>query len=177
MAEIQGLIHIYCGDGKGKTTATVGLCVRAAGHGRRVLFVQFLKGDTSGERAALSALPGVTVAPCPHEIKFTFQMNPQEKQEAGRLWSDQLRRAVQACREEPYDLLVLDEIFDAVATGMVQEEELLAFLRGKPRGLEVALTGRAPGQAFLQLADYVSQVQMVKHPYERGVPAREGIEY
>lgn len=172
----QGLIHIYCGDGKGKTTAALGLMLRALGRGKKVVFCQFLKSDNSGERRALEAFENITMTPCPNLIKFVFQMNEEEKKAAAQQCFESFRHAV-LCASDGCDLLVLDEVFGAVSTGLLKEQELLAFLKEKPQGLEVVLTGRDPGADFLKLADYVSQIVKIKHPYDSGYAAREGIEF
>ena len=174
---MQGLIHIYCGEGKGKTTAAVGLGVRACGSGMRVVLAQFLKGNSSGERRVLERLPGFFLIPGPESVKFTFQMTPREMEEARRQSGAMLRAAVETARRETCGLLILDEVFGAVSTGVLQAEDVLNFLRGKPEALEVVLTGRDPAPEFLQLADYVSEIRKIKHPYDRKVPARKGIEY
>ena len=171
-----GLIHIYCGDGKGKTTASLGLCLRAAGHGKRVLLVQFLKTNRSGEREALKLLPTVTVLPNPERLKFTFQMNEDEKAAAAAQCAGQLEEAVAAAEAGACELLILDEAFGALSCGLLDRERLLSFLRSKPASLEVVLTGRDPDDDFLALADYISEVRLVRHPFQKGVPAREGIE-
>lgn len=172
----QGLIHIYCGDGKGKTTAAVGLAVRACGRGKRVWFVQFLKSGDSGERRSLEKLEGITLAECPDKIKFTFAMNPQEREQAVADSRRTLQEAFRAAKDG-CDLLILDEFFGALSTGMLEKEEALTLLRGRPEHLEVALTGRDPGEEFLELADYVSEICKRKHPFDRGLSARRGIEY
>lgn len=169
-----GLVHLYTGDGKGKTTAAVGLAVRAAGSGMKVLFVQFLKGRQTGERAALKTL-GVEVPEAAASDKFIPQMTPAEKARYREEQQAFLRSAAQ--RMPGFDLLVLDEIIPAVTTGMIELPELLRMLREKPPALEVVLTGREPPRELVELADYVSEIRAVKHPYDKGVPARRGIEF
>ena len=173
----QGFIHIYTGDGKGKTTTAVGLTLRAAGRGKQVVFCQFLKSDDSGERVVFKQLSSVTLMPCPQRIKFVFQMNEEEKKAAQRECGALFETAVETARRQKSDLLVFDEIFGAVSTGLLSKEEVLRFLKDKPQALEVVLTGRDPAEEFLSLADYVSEIRKVKHPYDRGCPARKGIEY
>ena len=171
----QGLIHIYCGDGKGKTTAAVGLAVRAWGRGKRVVFTQFLKSKDSGERHALARLEGLVMTDCPDHIKFTFAMSPEEREQAQRDSRELLTKAFAQAKEA--DLLILDEFFGALATGMLDQEQALSYLKGKPESLEVVLTGRDPAPAFLSIADYVSDVRKQKHPFDNGISARLGIEY
>ncbi len=174
---MNGLIHIYCGDGKGKTTAAIGLGVRACGRGMHVLLVQFLKGADSGELEVLRALPGFTVFPNPETLKFTFQMNEEERAQAALLCANRFEQAVDSARQGNCDLLILDEVFGAVSTGMLPEEALTEFARSKPPALELVLTGRDPSAQVLALADYVSEIKKVKHPFDRNIPARRGIEF
>ena len=117
-----GLLHIYHGGGKGKTTAAAGLCLRAAGHGLRVGFAQFLKDGSSGECAALKVLPGVTVFDALPHVPFTFSMTPEEREEARDFYASLLRACESAA--SGLDLLVLDEVLDAVNTGILPEESL-----------------------------------------------------
>ncbi len=173
--EQLGLIHIYCGDGKGKTTASAGLAVRARGRGLNVLLTQFLKSGTSGELEPLRSL-GVEIISGSYSQKFVFMMNDEEKAETRRLCESQFHEATARSREG-IDLLILDEVMGAIATGMLEEQEVIGFLQAKPPNLEVVLTGRDPSQALIDLADYVSEVVMRKHPYETsGLIGRVGIE-
>ena len=171
------MIHIYCGDGKGKTTAALGLAVRAAGRGKRVLIARFLKNEDSGEVAVLREIPGVSVMPCEKCFGFTFRMNEAEKAEASAYYQELFEKTVRIAREIGADLLILDEILGACNTGMVDKAALEAFLKKKEPAAEVVLTGRNPWENVLELADYVTDMQAVKHPYQMGVGAREGIEY
>ena len=172
---MDGLIHIYCGEGKGKTTAAVGLSVRASGCGKRVVFAQFLKSRKSGERTSLALLPGVTLTEVPECVKFTFRMTEQEKLAAAELCGKQLEEAFRLAQGA--DLLVLDEAVGAVAKGLLEERTLLEYLRNKPKNLEVVLTGRNPSEELCEAADYISEIRKIKHPYDKGIPARRGIEF
>lgn len=169
------MVHIYCGDGKGKTTCAMGLAVRAAGHGRKVVVAQFLKGSNSGERAVLESLPTVNCLPVPETIKFIFAMDEQEKAQARAQMTAAFAQAVEASRDS--DLLVLDELCGAITTGMVPLEDVLAFLDNRPEGLEVVITGRDPAPSLQERADYITEMRKVKHPFDKGVNAREGIEW
>jgi cob(I)alamin adenosyltransferase len=171
-----GLIHIYCGDGKGKTTAAVGLVLRAVGHGRRALLVQFLKNGHSGELEPLTRL-GVRVLTGKPFTSFTPFMTPAERADALELHNRQIGEAIKAAQSGAIDLLVLDEACGAIRTGLLPENTLLDFLRNKPPQLEVVLTGRDPTPDLLALADYISEIVCVRHPYEKGISGREGIEY
>lgn len=171
-----GLVHLYCGDGKGKTTAAAGLTLRAKGRGLNVLFVQFLKYGTSAELDPLRKL-GIEVVSGQPSGKFVFQMDDGEKAETRAFNQQRLLDVIERSRDG-IDLLVLDEILGAIATDMVDERDVLAFLNTKPEHLEVVLTGRDPSDALIDAADYVSEMVMRKHPYETSrVHARQGIEY
>ena len=169
------MLHIYCGDGKGKTTCSMGLAVRAAGHGRSVVVAQFLKGGNSGERVVLESLPSVNCIPVPETIKFVFAMNEQEKTEARAQMTGAFEQAVAASRNS--DLLVLDELCSAISTGMVPLETVLDFLDNCPEQLEVVITGRDPAPELQERADYITEMRKVKHPFDKGVNAREGVEW
>lgn len=172
----RGLIHLYCGDGKGKTTAAMGLALRAVGHGFHVGVVQFLKDGDSGELTPLASLPGVRVLSGKGIKGFSFRMTEGEKEMVKQYHEKHLGEAIGWCREGWCDLLILDEVVDAVNSGLLSKEILLDFLQEKPPALEVALTGRNPEKELVDLADYYSEVRKIKHPYDRGITAREGIE-
>ncbi len=172
---MQGLIHIYCGDGKGKTTAAIGLAVRAAGSGKKVLLLQFFKDGRSSEFSALAHVPGIEVIPQTRTFGFSWTLTPEEKEEARDYYAGLLEEAFR--RAGGFGLLVLDEAMSACTTGMIDVARLLALLREKPAELEVVLTGRNPSQALLDAADYVTEMKKIRHPYGQGVPARKGIEY
>ena len=167
----KGLVHLYCGDGKGKTTAAMGLALRALGQGMRVVVVQFLKNGTSGELEPLKEL-GAAVYSGQPGAKFTFQMNAEEKAQATKENNARLAEALQ----QPCDLLILDEICAARNSGMVDEALAKQAVLERPQHREVVLTGRNPPEELLQLADYVSEIKKVRHPFDRGIAARDGIE-
>jgi len=171
----SGRIHIYMGDGKGKSTAAVGLITRMAGCGGQAVFAQFLKGDHSGERAALRMLPHVSVMHVPQQVKFVFQMTPEEKKDYAILRQEFLQEAFEKAASA--QLLVLDEALDALAMGLIAEETLRALLENRATGLEVVLTGRDAPKWLQERADYITRMEKRKHPYDAGVQARRGIEY
>ena len=171
-----GLIHLYCGDGKGKTTAAIGLTIRCAGRGGRILFCQFLKSRPTGELNILHTLPTVTVLRSHAIAKFTFQMTPEELAKTKQQQEQFFQQIIQRCQTMQPDMLVLDEIIPACRLQLVHEAEVLSFLQHKPASLEVVLTGRTPSQALLDTADYVSEICKRKHPYDRGITSRLGIE-
>lgn len=173
--EEPGRIHIYCGDGKGKTTAALGLALRAAGRGRKVLISRFLKTEDSGEVPVLRNIRGIEVMPCQKTFGFTFQMSREEKEEAGLYYTEQFRKTWKLA--EDADLLILDEILGVCNGGLVDKELVNRFLKERPVELEVVLTGRNPWQEILDAADYITEMRAVRHPYEKGIEAREGIEY
>lgn len=150
---MSGLIHIYCGDGKGKTTAAMGLAIRAAGSGRRVLILQFLKDGRSSEFASLAHVPNIEVIPQTRRFGFTWTLSEEEKAQARDYNSALLEDAF--ARAGDFDLLVLDEAVGACTSGMIGEVRLLALLEARPAELEVVLTGRGPSQALLDAAGYV----------------------
>lgn len=176
----MGLVHIYCGDGKGKTSAAVGLAVRAAGCKKRVVVVRFLKTDQSGEVEILKKIPEVTVIPCTKNFGFVRSMDEETKRECASYNRDLFYEAVRLSKEA--DLVVFDEIMAAVNHGMIPEKDVLDFLktrkgRGETDGLEVVMTGRNPSEALLSEADYISEICKRKHPFDKGIMARRGIEF
>lgn len=171
-----GLIHIYCGDGKGKTTAAVGLAVRCAGRGNKVLLVQFLKSRDSGELYSLAKLPDVEVMRGKESKKFTFQMNEEEKHTLLIEHNKMFEQVLAKIKNGGYSLLILDEVIGALNAKVFEMPKLIEFLRHKPENLEVVLTGRNPAPELVEIADYVSEMRKVKHPMDKGIMAREGIE-
>lgn len=177
MADQQGLVQIYYGDGKGKTTAAFGLAFRCAGWGRRVIIAQFLKSRACGEVMAAERFPELTVLRTKEIHKFTFQMNEEEKAATALNCRDLFRQAAALAVEENARLLVMDEAIDAVRGGFLPVDELCAFLDSRPEGLEVVLTGHSLPQELADRADYISHVQKEKHPYDKGIVARKEIEF
>ena len=165
------MLHLYWGNGKGKTTAAMGLALRALGHGRRVVIVQFLKDGTSGEIAPLRAA-GAAVYACPN-AKFTWLMDETDKAAA----REASARALGQTLAEPFDLLVLDEACAALKSGILDEALLRRAVAFAKNGREVVLTGRDPAPWLQEAADYSTEMRAHKHPYADGVAAREGVEY
>lgn len=171
-----GLVHIYCGEGKGKTTCSVGLTVRACGYGLHVLFMQFLKSGTSSELKILKSLDGIEVLGTKPIKKFSFQMTEEEKEETRAASQKEVEDMLQMIQNDHYDMVVLDECLGAIEAGLLDEQVIVDFLKNRPEKLEVVLTGRYPTPELTELADYVSRIDKVKHPYDQGIPARAGIE-
>lgn len=168
----QGLIHLYWGEGKGKTTAAMGLALRALGAGKRVVIVQFLKGGGSGEIPLLRRL-GAEVIRGKAGQKFVYQMSEEEKQENRALQTKNLRKAM----ERPADLLILDEACAVWQNGMIDRELLKEAVLRKPASQELVLTGRQPSTWMVEAASYNTEMRCHRHPYETGVTAREGVEF
>lgn len=171
----SGLVQIFTGDGKGKTSAALGVVLRALGHGLRVCIVVFMKGDYPyGEWEALSRFPDVKVALFGFR-QFTdpAKVKPEEIEQA--------RQALAVAREAMlsgnYDLLVLDEVNVAAAWKLVELDEVVRFIRDKPPNVELILTGRRADARLVELADLVTECVKIKHPYDKGIKARQGIEY
>ena len=171
-----GYLHIYCGDGKGKTTAAVGLAVRCAGRGNKVLLVQFLKSRDSGELYSLAKLPDIEIMRGKESKKFTFQMNEEEKHALLIEHNKMFEQVLEKIKNGGYSLLILDEVIGALNAKVFEMPKLIEFLRHKPENLEVVLTGRNPAPELVEIADYVSEMRKVKHPMDKGIMAREGIE-
>lgn len=169
----MGLLHIYCGDGKGKTTASLGLALRAAGAGMAVCFIQFMKGGDTSELNSLRLIPNISVKRCDKAYGFAENMSESEKAEIAACHNELLEYAFGG----GFDVIILDEFNSAYEFGFMDKtcaEELI--LSGK-NGAEIVLTGRNPADVFVRAADYVSEILCVNHPYYNGTAARKGIEY
>ena len=167
------MIHVYHGDGKGKTTAAMGLALRMLAAGRRVVVVQFLKDGESGEARLLAEHFGVPVFAGKASDKFTWSMTSEELAATRELHDGNLASALVELEGAQEGLLVLDEL----SKGLVDEELVDRALDMSARGVEVALTGRAPSRKIVEKADYITEMRCEKHPYEQGICAREGVEY
>ena len=171
------MLHIYCGNGKGKTTAALGLAVRTLGHGKSAYLAQFLKSDVSGELLFFADVPNMTILPNPDRIKFIFQMSEEEKLQCRADCTARFHRMVQDVEEKQPFLVILDELLDVTECGMLAEEELLAFLRQHATQREIVLTGRRYTPALEELAHYITRMDKVKHPFDQGQSGRKGVEY
>ncbi|MCI2106587.1 MAG: cob(I)yrinic acid a,c-diamide adenosyltransferase [Intestinimonas sp.] len=171
------MLHLYCGDGKGKTTAAMGLAVRSAGRGNRVVIAQFLKSADSGERLILGRLPNVRLLALPEQMKFVFSMSEEEKAAEQIRQTDLFRRATAAAREQDANLLILDELCSGISTGMIPLDLVTVFLDNRPEKLEVVITGRDPMPELQDRADYITEMKKLRHPFDRGMPARKGVEW
>lgn len=182
---MKGLIHIYTGEGKGKTSSSIGLAIRAVGNELPVVFSQFMKDGLSGEIKILKQLPNITVLHAKEKFGFYRTLSEEQKKEAlyynTELLKESIEKAVQLARnnideDKPGSVLILDEAIGAYNFSLLDREMLLDVLNNKPDNLELVLTGRSPAKELIEKADYVSEIQAVKHPYSKGIAARKGIE-
>ncbi len=167
------MIHVYYGNGKGKTTAAMGLAIRAAGHGRSVIVVQFLKSSPTGEEQSLSKFPNIRLL---RGKSGGFAMTDREKAETADIHNLNLKCACESAFRGECDLLVLDEGMDALRKGLLDEEALRKLIFSCP-GTEIVITGHQPVDWLIDAADYVTEMKKLKHPFDRGIGARQGIEY
>lgn len=172
----KGFIHVYTGHGKGKTTASVGLAIRAKSRGLKVLFVQFMKGGAdSGE---ISILKKISV----ETKKFNKIRSPLFDPGINRKeLKKEVDKAILELREimlsGRFDIIILDEFNCLLPGGLITESEMIDFIAHKPENLELILTGRGATKKLLSIADYVTEAKMIKHPFTQGIRARKGIEY
>ncbi|MDR1147433.1 MAG: cob(I)yrinic acid a,c-diamide adenosyltransferase [Spirochaetaceae bacterium] len=169
------MIHIYTGDGKGKTTAAVGLAVRAAGNNKKIVFAQFIKSMPSGELISLEKL-GVVIIRSELRLGFTFLMDEKTKTLCRKEQRRILENAAAAVQKEKPGLIILDEALDALNAAMLDEDALRSFIQTLPADCELVLTGRPVPEWLADIADYYSQIKKIKHPFDKGVKARDGIE-
>lgn len=173
---MNGLVHIYTGDGKGKTTAAIGLGIRACGSGMKVLMVQFLKGRQSSEEIIIDKLkPDFELVKHKQFNKFSWEMTAEEKKELQECMLQLFEYVLESAGNK--DIIIMDEIMAAVTSGFIALESVTDFVKNKPPELELVLTGRNPPAELIGLADYVSEINAVKHPFGKGVAARKGIEF
>ncbi len=173
-----GLVHVYTGDGKGKSTAALGQVLRALGYDLRAYIVQFLKSDElfSGEIKSLARFPDNVKLVRYHQVHPIFDPDVDENQLRASI-SKALDEAQKAMLSADYEIIVLDEINNAVADGFVEIEAVVEFISSKPEKVELILTGRSAAQEVIDMADYVTEMRCIKHPFQRGIPARRGIEF
>ncbi|MFC1905754.1 cob(I)yrinic acid a,c-diamide adenosyltransferase [Chloroflexota bacterium] len=172
---VRGLVEVFTGDGKGKTSAALGMALRAAGHGLRVHVIFFMKGEFPyGEQKMLSTLPNVTFERFgSEEFVDPANVKPEEKEEAGKA----LEAARKAMLSLDCDMVILDEVNVAVSWKLIDIEDVLKLIKAKPEKVELILTGRNADSQVIAKADLVTMMVKVKHPYDRGVLARKGIDY
>lgn len=172
----KGLVHVYCGLGKGKTTAAIGLGIRAAGRGLKVCMIQFLKTSVTGELEILKKLePSFNVYRLESPKGFFYELTEQQKETLKLEILEEFELAKKLSKE--CDMLILDEILGVVENKLLRLEDMVQLIRAKPDKLELILTGRNVTEEIIKLADYVSEIKSIKHPCEFGIEARKGIEF
>lgn len=169
------MLEIYCGDGKGKTTASIGLALRCAGNGMKVHIVQFMKGTKTGEIEALKHIPEITVSRCDKNYGFLNNMDDNLKKAITDCHNNLLSQAEKIVGE--VDMLIFDEFNSAYEYNLLDREKAKKIILENYKEKEIVLTGRNPSEEFTDIADYISEIKAVKHPYNSGVSARKGIEY
>lgn len=178
----NGLIHLYSGDGKGKTTAAVGLVVRAYASGEKIIFAQFMKDGKSGEINVLKTFDDLEYM-CAKDIPDGFYSRMDEEDQKkfaesqNELFQQLMKRVTDVSQCEKGAIVVMDEITYAYNWDLIDKKELLVFLQNKPDNLEVILTGRNPSPEIVDLVDYYTEMSSKKHPLSAGIQARKGIEY
>ncbi len=176
----KGLVQIYTGRGKGKTTAALGLAIRAAGRGNRVLFYQFLKPPSLrlGERVSIEKLDNIELRML--EYAWDLKKSLQDEQTMSQMRQavcEAMKELTTAAAERKYDVMILDEIVFCYSKGLTGLPEIKALIESRDAHVEIVLTGRGADKALIELADLVTEMKAIKHPYEKGIRARKGIEY
>ena len=170
-----GLVHVYTGNGKGKTTAAMGLGFRAVGRGLNVIMLQFLKPPKGyGEHMAAEMLPGFTIEPMGSDHMCGREVTKEQDLEDTRRG---LARAEEVLTSGEYDLVILDEAINSIRLGLLTPQTLIELLERRAPHTEVVLTGRGVPQEVIDYADLVTEMTLIKHPFDKGIGARKGIEY
>ena len=178
MEEKNGLIIVHTGNGKGKTTAALGLAIRAWGDGLRVLILQFIKGGWKyGEIETIKKLGEIDGRIELKRLGKGFQRNTDDKAEHIEVAKEALKEAGNAFESGNYDLIILDEINYAVKFELITVEDVKALLAKRPAELHVVLTGRDAKEEIIDMADLVTEMKLIKHPYQKGIKAQKGIEF
>lgn len=170
------MLQIYCGDGKGKTTAAVGLAVRGAGAGMNVRFIQLMKGSYTSELSALEKIPRIEIRRCDRDHGFFKNMTDADKAEITRCHNGLLEFAF-GKTSGASEMIVLDEFCAAYNYGLLDRERAERLILENKDEIEIILTGRAPAEVFQNAADYISEIKCVRHPYTKGISARKGVEF
>jgi cob(I)alamin adenosyltransferase len=168
----RGLTQIYTGDGKGKTSAALGLALRATGQNLRVIFIQFVKGSVSGEHKFAAKHRAFKIVRLNNDNCFN-----ETKEELTRLAKETLEISSQALTEGKYDVVILDEIFMAYNMGLIKLKEIQQLIESKLDAVELVMTGRDAPRSLRERADLVTEMTLIKHPYSKGIEARPGIEF
>jgi cob(I)alamin adenosyltransferase len=177
----KGLVQIYTGDGKGKTTAAFGLALRAAGQGNKVLIYQFLKPLSLdiGERFALQ-LGAVRIRVEALNVPWDMSKSLEDEQavaKAKAAISDALKRIAETAEKRFYDVLILDEIVYCISKGLASFKDIKHLIENRDPAVEIVLTGRGASKELVEMADLVTEMKKIRHPFDKGMPARRGIEF
>ena len=170
------MLHIYCGNGKGKTTAAIGLAVRGAGAGMLVRFVQFLKGADTSELSVLEKIPDLEIRRCDRDYGFFKNMTAQDKLDITHCHNKLLNYAFSP-EVIPPKMIILDEFCAAYSHGLMDKGLAERLILDSRENAEVILTGRDPAEIFVRAADYISEIRCLRHPFEHGISARKGVEF
>ena len=174
MSGKKSLVMVYTGDGKGKTTASLGLALRNLGHGAKVAMIQFMKGRTYGELIAAKNLPNFEIIMSGRD-EFVSKEEPAEIDI--KMAREGFAKAEEFINSGRYDMIILDEINVALDYELVSVPEVLNLIKNRPKHVDLVLTGRYVPAAIIEVADLVSEVQEIKHHYQKGIEARQGIEF
>lgn len=173
----KGLIHVYTGRGKGKTTAAFGLAMRSAGHGKRVLILQFLKSRMSNSGEIKTARKsGIRVIKFKNQTSRLFDPNVKLS-ELKKSIGEAITLSLKKIKSGKYDLVIMEEFNNVISNGYATLKDLKKILKEKPEALEIVFTGRGAPKELIEIADYVTEMRLVKHPANEGVMARKGIEF
>ena len=173
----KGLIQTYTGYGKGKTTAAIGQGVRSSGNGLKVYMIQFLKTSETGELKSIEDIKNFTVFRFESNKKFFWDLNEKEKIVLKSEVQNAINFIKDTLQKQNCDVLILDEVFGAISNGLINTSELIDILKDKPNNIEIIMTGRDAPDEIIEISDYVSEIRMIKHPFDRGISSRRGIEY
>ena len=175
---LKGMVQVYTGNGKGKTTAALGQGLRSVGRGLIVYMIQFLKSSDTGELYSCKKIgDNFKIFRFEKKRDFFWNLTEQEKLEVKEEVNVAFDFAKKVMQEKKCDVLILDEIMGVLSNHLIKEEELCQFIQNKPDNMELILTGRDAPQSIISLADYVSEIHSIKHPMDKGIKARRGIEY
>ena len=171
------MLHVYCGDGKGKTTCALGLALRAAGAGMNVVIVQFLKGSHTSELESIKLIPNIKILRNQKDYGFVNNMTAEQLEQIKAEHNANLDKTLQLVDENKCDMLILDEVTYAYSMDIADKNKIDQLIKNRKNDIEMVVTGRDPDKFFIENADYITEMKCVKHPFEKGISARKGIEF
>ena len=171
------MLHVYCGDGKGKTTCALGLALRAAGAGMNVVIVQFLKGSHTSELESIKLIPNIKILRNQKDYGFVNNMTAEQLEQIKAEHNANLDKTLQLVDENKCDMLILDEVTYAYSMDIADKNKIEKLIKNRKNDIEMVVTGRDPDKFFIENADYITEMKCVKHPFEKGISARKGIEF